>query len=226
MLELKINRKGKTDSNIYTKNKLVLEPGITNLIGCNGCGKSTLLEQIEKQCVKNNIPVYHYNDRREGGHSMIQRFLNMNNTSLMASMFLSSEGERIRLAMNATASSIRSIIEEAKDMPIKHCVILFDSIDSGLSIDGIRDLKEGISAIPTLAKDVEIYIIIASNSYEMTLDVNNMDTHRLAYKKNFSSYNSFCKFIMQSRTLVNDRYNEEERRKRDERCNPILNNQN
>ena len=226
MLELKINRKGKTDSNIYTKNKLVLEPGITNLIGCNGCGKSTLLEQIEKQCVKNNIPVYHYNDRREGGHSMIQRFLNMNNTSLMASMFLSSEGERIRLAMNATTSSIRNIIEEANNMPVKRCVILFDAIDSGLSVDGIRNLKEGISAIPTLAKDVEIYIIIASNSYEMTLGVNNMDTHRLAYKKNFSSYNSFCKFIMQSRTLVNDRYNEEERRKRAERRNPILINQN
>ena len=226
MLELKINRKGNTESNIYTKNKLILNSGITNLVGCNGCGKSTLLDQIEKQCVKNNIPVYHYNDRRQGGHSMIEHSLSMNNVGLMANLFLSSEGERIRLAMNATASSVRSIIEEAKNMPVKRCVILFDAIDSGLSIDGIRDLKEGISAIPTLAKDVEIYIIIASNSYEMTLGVNNMDTHRLAYKKNFSSYNSFCKFIMQNRTLVNDRYAEEERRKRAERHNPILNNQN
>lgn len=225
MLELKIDRKGKTESIVYTKNKLVLQPGITNLVGCNGCGKSTLLEQIAKQCVKNNIPVYHYNDRRQGGHSMMERSMSMNDLGLMANMFLSSEGERIRLAMNATASSVRSIIEEAKNMPVKRCVILFDAIDSGLSIDGIRDLKEGINAIFTLDRDVEIYVVIASNSYEMTLGVNNMDTHRLAYRKNFSSYNSFCKFIIQSRTLVNKRYNREEKRKRAERRNPILINQ-
>ena len=210
-LELKISRKYNTDFNLRTKTKFLLKPGITNLIGCNGYGKSTLLKQIRAACKQKGIPVFYYDDRTDGGSRLIEKHMLCDNISAMAGMLMSSEGERVRAGVGSSAGPIRNFVHEARQRKDKRCVLLFDSVDSGASVDSIMDIKNAFNIVIEDTKDLELYLIVASNSYEMTLGLENFDPIKLSYRKKFSSYNAFSKFIMRTRTVVEERYRRAER---------------
>lgn len=53
------------------KKQIEINPGVTVLVGCNGSGKTTLLHNI-KECVKKeNIPVFYYDNEKDGGRNSI-----------------------------------------------------------------------------------------------------------------------------------------------------------
>lgn len=64
--------------NLYKKSRIVIREGVTILVGPNGMGKSTLLKTIEHKLEKNNIPVYIYNNKSDGGSTAMQKALNRN----------------------------------------------------------------------------------------------------------------------------------------------------
>ena len=79
----------------------------------------------------------------------------------------------------------------------KPSFILLDAIDSGLSIDLIREIKEFL--IEVLIPDIEefnkkIYVIITTNQYEFTIGFPCINVKNGKYIE-FKTYNSYTKFI-------------------------------
>ena len=188
---------------LFKKKILKLKPGVTNLIGCNGYGKSTLLHTIKRWAEQNNIPVFHWNDRIDG-----QQYLQKNalreggkkNTEIVMSLMLSSEGESIEIAFDYMADRIFKVLNEALLAQQKDVILLFDAIDSGSSINTIRSFKNIFNILidRTKEKNTNLYIITTSNTYEMTIETNNLDTCKLTYIPGFSSYEAFSDFIMKT----------------------------
>lgn len=191
---------------IYEKNSLTLEPGLTVLVGCNGSGKTTLLRQIKILCNKDNIPVFSFNNYTDGGKEIMQHHMLFGNVMGVVENYMSSEGERINNAMAIQANKIGNFIRD--HMNSKQIFILLDAVDSGLSADNIVELKRNL--FDTIIQDcsdksIEIYIVVAGNSYEMASGENCIDTCKLT-KFIPKSYSRWRKVIMESRRKKNIRY--------------------
>ena len=90
MREFKISKFYWDDAQIYKKSEMVFEPGLTVLVGCNGSGKSTLLSFIKDELKDKDIPVFSYNNYRQGGHRAMQSalFHNKMNKCVMIALCL------------------------------------------------------------------------------------------------------------------------------------------
>ena len=149
--------------NTTTARKVILEEGLTVLIGCNGAGKSTFLQNIKEQTEKDKIPTLFFDQNEEGhrSNSLAESFFN-GDYSFMSNMWTASEGEGIALNVGKVASQLRGFLkhgETAKSRErrkwdaifdpdkVKETVIsnkrflLLDAIDSGYSIDNVLELK-------------------------------------------------------------------------------------
>lgn len=51
---------------MYKKDFITINSGLTVLSGCNGSGKTTLMHQIKEELSKQNIPFISYNDVKNG----------------------------------------------------------------------------------------------------------------------------------------------------------------
>ena len=195
---------------LFSKDTLELKPGITNLVGCNGYGKSTLLYTIKRWAEQNNIPVFHWNDRMNGQEKLIDHTLRQGgrkNTETAASLMLSSEGEGIEIAFSYMADLIFEVLNKALSTKQNDVILLFDAIDSGASINTIRSFKNifNILLSRTKEKNVNLYIVSTSNTYEMTIGTNNMDTCKLQYIPEFFSYEKFSDFILKTFEIKQNR---------------------
>lgn len=164
------------------KRTIQIKSGVTVLVGCNGIGKTTLLNNIESILEKENIPVMHFDNLSSGGSKAISEKAFMEDYSFVATSMCSSEGENIVLNLCDLAKKIRYFIqtgvnrgnynpfagifkdetkaEEDKELSNERW-FLFDAVDSGLSIDNIVDLKEGLfKTIIEHEKDKDIYIMM------------------------------------------------------------------
>ena len=85
------------DKNLFSKDTVTFNEGITPLVGCNGSGKTTLLQLMRDLLNSNDdVMVVDYNDRIDGGTNRIGELLLMRgDTTAAANMLCSSEGERI-----------------------------------------------------------------------------------------------------------------------------------
>jgi hypothetical protein len=80
-----------------------------------------------------------WNDRRNGGYHLMDKYLNFDdNIQGVAAMALSSEGERIVYALGDIFSKMSSAIRRNSG---KRFVVLFDAIDSGMSVDEIAEIR-------------------------------------------------------------------------------------
>ena len=188
---------------LFKKGTLKLKPGVTNLVGCNGYGKSTLLNTINRWAEENNIPVFHWNDRFDGQQNLKGDALRKGgkkNTEIAMSLMLSSEGESIEIAFKYMVDPIFKVLNEALSAQQKDVVLLFDAIDSGASVNTIRSFKNIFNILidRTREKDTNLYIVTTSNTYEMTIGTNNLDTCELTYIPGFSSYEAFSDFIVKT----------------------------
>ena len=191
---------------LYDKKEVSFEPGITVLIGCNGSGKTTLLWTMREQLKRENVPT-HFIDTLTTAHDCVGNALFRDDISLAASAFCASEGERMLLGIG-DAKKLGRFIETGGPghAPSKERWILIDSADSGLSIDALEDVRNFLHRMVSDSKknNVDLYIIISTNQYELAANERCLNVQTLRPKK-ITSYASYKKAIMQSRRRTDAR---------------------
>jgi energy-coupling factor transporter ATP-binding protein EcfA2 len=197
MREFNIIRDPNDCGNLYYRSKVVFEPGVTVLVGCNGCGKTTLIRQIKRLLEKDDIPYVAYDNLHDGGSNARQRAGFYGDVDFMATSMCSSEGENIVLNMGNMARSMGALTKKHPDA--KELWFLFDAVDSGLSIDNVLDIKEYLfKTVFEHNKDKDIYIIISANAYEMCRGEKCFDTWLCKYI-DINSYDEYRDFVIKSR---------------------------
>ena len=216
------------------------EPGITVLVGCNGAGKTTLLRNIKEQMKKESIPYVFYDNLHSGGSNSISSAFYFGNMDLGIDLWTSSEGEAIKINFGQASTKFKRFLKDGfydtmnnrlarslnKDKEEKEVsdirVMLFDAVDSGLSVDSIVEIKSVFELILEDAKQLgmETYIIISANEYELARNSNCFDVNKGRYIK-FKDYEAYRAFIINSRKTKEKRIEKqkiwfENKRKREE----------
>lgn len=200
-IELTVSTKPYEDFKLYQRKNFTFEPGLTSLVGCNGSGKSTMLDFYLKPYVrKNKIEYIFWNDRRSGGSTLMQQCMDNDDMNGVISLFMSSEGERISYALLDVFRNIGRCFRVCKGKPV---VIMFDAIDSGMSVDEISETRNVILdiVIPDAEScNVIPYFIIAANNYEWCSDsrIHNIDI-QTGKSLIINSYEDYKKAILKSR---------------------------
>ncbi len=129
---------GEDDFKIFKKKKITIKSGLTVLVGCNGAGKTTLLKQIEQNLKNKDIPVMLHNNKIDGERELKSRAALYGDFNIVAKLMMSSEGENIVSVMSEIARKMGDFTRKNNDA--KELWFMFDAVDSGLSIDNIRNL--------------------------------------------------------------------------------------
>jgi len=189
------------ETKLYLRKNFIFTPGLTSLVGCNGSGKSMMIDfYIKPYARKNKIEYIFWNDRRSGGSTLMQQCLDNDDMNGLVSMFLSSEGERISYGLLDVFKNIGRCFRACKGNPV---MIMFDAIDSGMSVDEICETRDVILdlVIPDAEKqNVTPYFIIAANNYEWCSDprIHNIDI-QTGKSLDINSYADYKKIILKSR---------------------------
>lgn len=217
---------------LYKKETITINPGITVLVGCNGTGKTTLIHQIQSQLKKEDIPCISFDNLCDGWSKAISNAAFFEDFHFVATAVCSSEGENIVMNIGNLAIRLGNFIKtgkdngrenrlqeaferllkdditEEKEIPNERWILL-DAIDSGLSIDNIVDVKEYLlKAILEDYKDGDVYIIVSANEYEMARGEQCFDVHNGEYVI-FADYEEYRDFILNSRRWKDKRYEKE-----------------
>lgn len=194
---------------IYNKSSVEIKEGLTVLCGCNGCGKTTLLHQIKTTLKKENIPCLHFDNLHDGGSNSRQLSLERGDFDFLMQAVRSSEGENTYMNIGKFASKMGAFIRKHSEE--KEIFFLMDAIDSGLSVDNVIDFKKFFNVVITDCKNkgIAVYIIISANEYELTRGEQCVDTLNLKYV-DFSDYESFRDYVIETRKAKNQRYKWEE----------------
>jgi len=202
------------------KKQIEIQQGLTVLVGCNGSGKTTLLHNIKSELKKEDIPVFYYDNEKDGGNNSISESIFYGNLSFTSTALCSSEGENISLNLSKIASKLRKFVETgdngdrfnalAKTLALKddneennvsnERWILLDAMDSGYSIDNVIEMKDFFDLVIKDAKEfgIELYIMISSNEYELAHESKCFDVMEGKYIQ-FASYEDYKKFILRTR---------------------------
>ena len=191
---------------ICDKNKIDIDTGLTVLVGCNGIGKTTTLNNIYEELKKDNIPVFRYSNLTDKSED---------NISTMVMRWTSSEGENISINVGEIFSKIKlfmktgNMSKSIKSVESNERWLLFDAVDSGYSIDNVIDLKKVFNLILEDAKksNLDFYIVISANEYELANDTNCLDVTTGDYIK-FKDYEDYKDFILATRVKKNNRFKE------------------
>lgn len=189
---------------IFENTYIEFEPGLTVLVGCNGAGKTTLLMQVEQFLRNKEIPVILHNNLTNGEKEAKDNALYEEKIDILAALMTNSEGENIMNVLGEAAIKMGMLSRDGQDA--KELWYLFDSIDSGLSIDNISDIKENfLPFVIKENKDKDVYILISANEYEFARNENCLDVMNCKYLK-FKDYEDYRDFILKSREQKNKRY--------------------
>lgn len=191
---------------LYETDGFLFVPGVTVLVGCNGSGKTTLLRCLKERLKDDeNTIVVTFDNLSDGGQTAISRANLYGNTKEFATLMTSSEGEQIICNIGRAAGTLGKIIRENADNK-KDLFVLFDAIDSGMSVDNIIDVKRYLFA--TVLDDCKgkrnVYIICSANEYELCNGENCFDVYGGKYVK-FPCYVDYKNFILQSRKIKGKR---------------------
>ena len=191
------------DMRLYLRKDVEFHPGLTTLIGCNGSGKTTLMLLIKDKLRQDkDVLVLSYDDRFEGGSNLMGALAFRDDMSGVASMFMSSEGERIIRGVGYFARGIRKRIQKANP---KEIWILLDAVGSGLSIDGIQDVKDFANAVIMDNRGVLVYFVVSTNEYEFTIGADNIDVTTFRHLK-FKDYDEYRDYILKTAKKKEKRY--------------------
>ena len=191
------------DMRLYLRKEVEFRPGLTTLIGCNGSGKTTLMLLIKDKLRQDkDVLVLSYDDRFEGGSNLMGALAFRDDMSGVASMFMSSEGERIIRGVGYFARGIRKRIQKANP---KEIWILLDAVGSGLSIDGIQDVKDFANAVIMDNRGVLVYFVVSTNEYEFTIGADNIDVTTFRHLK-FKDYDEYRDYILKTAKKKEKRY--------------------
>ena len=185
---------------IFNKCDIGFNTGVTILVGCNGSGKTTMLDLISDALKSSDVSYIKYDNISDGGRNSITNYMLGEDICTGATLMTSSEGEQIYINIGKMAMKIGRFITENKDKD--DIWILFDGIDSGLSIDNIKEIKALFNTILLDSRHnnsmQHVYIICTANTYAMCKDEDCFDVHNCTYRK-FADYNDYEKFILESR---------------------------
>lgn len=160
------------------------------------------------------------------GLILVLRKLFLEDFRFVAESMSSSEGENIVLNLMDLAGKLGRFIktgiykrrynpfegvfkkDESSDKDIEMSNerwILFDTVDSGLSVDNIVELKEGLfKTIIEHEKDNDIYIVVSANEYEMAREEQCLDVYNGKYVA-FKDYEEYRDLILKSRKWKEER---------------------
>ena len=201
---------------------ITLHPGLTVLVGCNGAGKTTLLCNIKEVAKKEGIPCYMYNNLHDGGSSALSSAFFCGDTELGVDLFSASEGEAIKINFGQIAKKFKRFLQdgffdsrsnrlaehfrkyggeavEEKELCNKR-ILLFDAVDSDLSVDSIVEIKSVFDLILEDARKlgIEVYLVISANEYELARNSSCFDVNEGRYIE-FADYEEYRSFIIKSR---------------------------
>lgn len=174
--------------------QLELEEGCTVLVGPNGSGKSTLLNQLEDFAKGSGIDVFSYNNLTDGGHTATQRYLASDNINMLATAMTASEGQMVAVNFSQVVSRIGYAVKKAARTG-NPLFILLDALDSGASIDRIREMASLFRLVGKDACGQKVYLVVAANSYELAKGADCVDV-RTSEHLRFNDYQSYTEFIM------------------------------
>lgn len=211
--------------------EIELKPGLTVLVGCNGAGKTTLLLNLKEVCKKNNIPYILYDNLSDGGSNAMGMLFSSGDYNGAAYLLSASEGECIKNNFGRKAGTFNEFIKngfvndrqyrlmkafssDKKDAEIESMdrVMLFDAVDSGLSVDSVVEVKALFNQILNDYKDSDknLYIIIAANEYELARNADCFDVNAGKYLR-FKDYEEYRSFILESRKKKEKRFLKQEK---------------
>ena len=202
---IKLDQNPYDDRVLFEKSSITLHPGITVLVGCNGSGKTTLLHYIQKTLRNNDIPYLEFNNlSASGGQQIAGKALLFDDTKTAATAILSSEGEKINIAIGKFITNVGRFIRTHRDA--KEIWLLFDAVDSGLSLDNIEDIKGFFKEVllPDI-KGADVYIVLTANQYAVAEGEDCLDVQSGNYTC-FDSYTDYKRFILESKQKKEDAY--------------------
>lgn len=206
------------------RRQIAFQPGLTVLVGCNGSGKTTMIHNIREKLKNDKIPYLYYSNE-DMSRDDVGSALFGGNMGLASALMSSSEGECIMLNIQNAVHRICKFIETGEDDTRANRLarafsrksedeekvvsnerwILFDAIDSGLSIDHIAMLKEGLfQAILECNFGKEIYIVASANTYEMARQERCLDVST-GKQMTIKTYEKYRKVVLDSRALKDKR---------------------
>lgn len=186
------------------------KPGITMLIGSNGTGKTTTISQINSlfndggwskiesnDILRNKYLCFRYDNEYENKHTK-DSWLMKGLVDRIANAFENSEGQNIWNYLYYKTENIGNLIKQAKKENKQGVVLLFDGLDSGLSLDVLQSIKKNLFQFiikEETNKEFEVYIICSSNSYEFC---NNIDCVDVTNQKHitFNNYEEYEKYFI------------------------------
>lgn len=165
---IKLELEGK----IYKEKIIEINNGITVLTGPNGSGKTYACSQICDYLDEQKKKYLNVNVYEEGKHTA-DSFILSGDMKSLAKYLNSSEGQRVfdtlvDINTPKMGDYVRKLIQDG----VKEGYIIIDGCDSGVSIDLMLSYRSLFEFILDDCKkeNIEMYIIITSNSYELVYD--------------------------------------------------------
>ena len=208
----------------YTKRESIpikynINPGITMLIGPNGSGKTTALSQLRSLFSTEDDLVKKWNklEINDSIRDLYSSYLYDNvyeetftkstwgateHIDRVAKTFENSEGQNMYDYLYYKINEIGQAVTKAIKNNRKGIFLLFDGLDSGLSLDVINIIRKSVLEfiIETEKKrsNLEVYIICSANSYEFC---NNYDCIDVTNQKHitFTNYTDYEKYFVKGK---------------------------
>lgn len=205
----------------YTKRESIpvkynINPGVTMLIGPNGSGKTTALSQLRSLFSTEDSLVKKWNklEINDSIRDLYSSYLYDNvyeetftkstwgatdHIDRVAQTFENSEGQNMYDYLYYKINEIGQAVTKAIKNNKKGIFLLFDGLDSGLSLDVINTIRKSVLEfiIETEKKrsNLEVYIICSANSYEFC---NNYDCIDVTNQKHitFTNYEDYEKYFV------------------------------
>lgn len=179
------------------------------------------------------IPVHLFDNLVHGGSNgvgdILTGFGNQGDIGDAINLLYSSEGEAIKINLEKQAEFYKEFFRTgyfkdsnyrftrifAKDASEKlndnRRVLLYDAVDSGMSVDAICKVKDLFDLILKDANElgIELYLIISANEYELARGENCFDVNAGKYIQ-FTDYEDYRQFILKSRKKKERRIKQQE----------------
>lgn len=189
---------------MFTYGNLSVTEGRTMLVGCNGTGKSTLLREIHQQLRTSKSPVRMYDGAGSGsGQRVAEMFMAANNAEGVAVALSSSEGEKCRLTFGQFLGGLQPFVRSCAGA---ECWLLFDGLDSGVSLDNVCEYRWVFEQIEKDAAeyDVTLFIVCTANTFAFVQGECSVDA-RTGNQYYFDDYEQYKEFVLASRKRLDER---------------------
>ena len=199
MTRFKIERKPFDDDHeLFEKDSVAFNPGITAITGCNGSGKTTLLNQIMERLENRDAPYVFLSEYELSNSNATDTYMFTGRSKMLAKLFSQSTGQN--LYTNLKYLQISKIMELILTNKNKNIFIIVDGIDEGLSINAIDEFKklfENLIELSNKNSSNKLYIIMAVNAYEFTRSYICIDSESLNRVK-FTNYGEYANYVRES----------------------------